>query len=63
MNRLLYTYNVYFFKDLFIIYKYTLSLSSDTPKEGIGSLYRWLWATMWLLGIELITSGRAVGCS
>jgi hypothetical protein len=22
--------------------------------------YRWLWATMWLLGIELRTSGRAV---
>ena len=27
------------------------------------SLYRWLWATMWLLGIELRTFGRAVGCS
>ena len=37
-----------------------LSLSSDTPEEGIRSLYRWLWATMWLLGIELGTSGRAV---
>jgi hypothetical protein len=28
------------------------------PEEGIGSHYRWLWATMWLLGIELRTSGR-----
>jgi hypothetical protein len=30
-------------------------------EEGTGSHYRWLWATMWLLGIELRTSGRAVG--
>jgi hypothetical protein len=39
----------------------TLSLSSDTPEEGIRSHYRWLWATMWFLGIELRTSGRATG--
>jgi hypothetical protein len=38
----------------------TLSLSSDMPKEDIGSHYRWLWATIWLLGIELRTSGRAL---
>jgi hypothetical protein len=52
---------VYFFKDLFIYFMYmsTLSLSSGTPEEGIGSHYRWLWATMWLLGIELRTSGKA----
>jgi hypothetical protein len=30
--------------------------SSDTPEEGIRSHYRWLWATMWLLGIELRSS-------
>jgi hypothetical protein len=30
-----------------------------TPEEGIRSHYRWLWATMWLLGIELRTSGRS----
>jgi hypothetical protein len=36
-------------------------LSSDTPEEGIRSHYRWLWATMWLLGIELRTCGRVVG--
>jgi hypothetical protein len=37
-----------FFKDLVISFMYvnTLSLSSDTPKEGIRSHYRWLWATM-----------------
>jgi len=48
---------VHFFKR-FIYFMYTLSLSSDT--SGIGSHYRWLWATMWLLGFELRTSGRAV---
>jgi hypothetical protein len=32
-------------------------LSSDTPEEGIRSHYIWLW----LLGIELRTSGRTVG--
>jgi hypothetical protein len=42
------------------MYVSTLSLSSDTTEEGIRSHYRWLWATMWLLGIELRTSGRAV---
>jgi len=36
------------------------SLSSDTPEEVIGSHYRWLWVTMWFLGFELRTSGRAV---
>jgi len=50
-----------FFKDLFyFIYVSTLSLSSDTPEEGIRFCYRWLWSTMWLLGFELRTSGRAV---
>jgi hypothetical protein len=38
----------------------SMLLSSDTPEEGIGSHYRWLRATMWLLGIELRTSGGAV---
>jgi hypothetical protein len=38
----------------------TLSLSSDMPEEDSRSHYRWLWATMWLLGIEFRTSGRAV---
>ena len=35
-------------------------LPSDTPEEGIRTCYRWLWATMLLLGIELRTSWRAV---
>jgi len=29
-------------------------------RRDIGSHYRWLWATMWLLGIELRTSGRTI---
>jgi hypothetical protein len=40
-----------YFMDVSILY-----LSSDTPEESIRSHYRWLWATMWLLGIELKTS-------
>ena len=40
---------------IYLMYVSTLLLSSDTPEEGIRS------ATMWLLGIELGTSGRAVG--
>jgi len=45
---------------IYSIYVSTLSLSLDRPEEGIGSHYRWLWATMWLLGIELRSFGRAV---
>jgi hypothetical protein len=55
---------IYFFKDLFIyifyVYMSILSLSLDTQEKGIRSNYRWLWTTMWLLGIELMTFGRAV---
>jgi hypothetical protein len=38
------------------MYVSTLYLPSDSPEEGIRSHYRWLWATMWLLGIELTWS-------
>jgi hypothetical protein len=53
---------LFFLKDLFIYFMYasTLLCSSDTPEEGMGSQYRWLWANMWLLGIELRNSGRAI---
>jgi hypothetical protein len=50
------------FKDLFIyfylfnVYKYNGIVFRNTRSH-----YRWLWATMWLLGIELRTSGRAAG--
>jgi hypothetical protein len=29
-------------------------------EEAFRSYYRWLWATMWLLGLELRISGRTV---
>jgi hypothetical protein len=51
---------IFFFKDLFILCMSTLLLSSGTPEEGIGSHYRGLRATMWLLGTEPRTSRRAV---
>lgn len=41
-----------FFKDLFIHVFYICMLSSCTSEEGIKSHYRWLWATMWWLGIK-----------
>jgi hypothetical protein len=45
---------------LFYVYDSSICMYTCVPEEGIGSHYRWLWATMWLLGIELRTSGRAV---
>jgi hypothetical protein len=55
----------HFFKDLFVclfvcLFYVITSLSLDTPEEGIRPYYRWLWAPMWLLGIKLRSSGRAV---
>ena len=54
------------FDKYFICFKiYLLILECSTctytcmPEEGIGSHYRWFRATMWLLGIELRTSGKA----
>ena len=40
--------------------EYMNVLTSCTPEEGIRSHYRWMWATMWLLGVELRTSRKAV---
>jgi hypothetical protein len=45
-------------KDLFIYL--WVRCSCFTSEEAIGSYYKWLWATMWLLGFELRTSGRTV---
>jgi hypothetical protein len=54
----------YIFLEIYLfIYFISMSTplhSSDIPEEAIRPHYRWLWATMWLLGIELQTSGRAV---
>jgi hypothetical protein len=50
----------FLFLKICFIYITTLELSSDTSEEGIRSHYRLLWATMWLLGIEHRSFGRAV---
>ena len=47
-----------FSKDLLCIQR-SSSMYARRPEQGTRSHYRWLWATMWLLGIELRTSGRA----
>jgi hypothetical protein len=44
---------------LFKHFMYVSALSSCTWEEGIRFHYRWLWATMWLLGTELKTFCRA----
>jgi hypothetical protein len=44
----------------YFIHVNTQSLFSVTPEESIRSHYRWLWATMRFLAIELGTSGRPV---
>jgi len=47
-------------KDLFIhVFMHMSGLSSCAPEGGIRSHYRWLWAIIWLLGIELRSSGRS----
>ena len=45
---------------IYFMYVSILYLFADTPEEAIRSHCRWLWGTMWLLGIELKTSGKAV---
>jgi hypothetical protein len=61
LNYFLFFFKVFFLRILFIYFMWmiTLSISSDTSEKGIRSHYRWLWATMWLLIIELRTSGRS----
>jgi hypothetical protein len=45
--------------NLFYVYECSICMYTLMSEEDIRSHYRWLWATMWLLGIELPTSGRA----
>jgi hypothetical protein len=49
--------NIFSKRFIYLMYVSILSLSSNIS-EDIGSHYRWLWATMWLLGMELRTSGE-----
>jgi hypothetical protein len=53
-------FELIFIRFIYFMYMSILLLSSGTPEEGIRSHYRCLWATMWLLGIELMTSRIAV---
>ena len=41
----------------------SICIYTCVPTEGIRFHYRWLWATTWLLGIELRTFRRAVSPS
>lgn len=43
---------------LFKIYLLCIIVFCLHVRKGIKSQYRWFWATTWLLGIELKTSGR-----
>jgi hypothetical protein len=47
---------------IYLLYGYECSscMSTYIPVESTRSHFRWLWATMWLLGIEVKTSGRVV---
>ena len=51
----------FLFVSFCLLFVFECSNWMDTcmPEEGIRSRYRWLWATIWVLGIELRTSGRA----
>lgn len=45
---------------LLFSYEYTAAFFRHTLEECIGSHYRWLRATMWLLRIELRISGKGI---
>ena len=45
---------------IFFIWVHCSCLQTHTSRVCIRSHYRWLWSTMWLLGIELRTYVRAV---
>ena len=47
---------LFFFFSFILFIWYTVTVFRHTRRGH----YRWLWATMWLLGNELRTSGRAV---
>ena len=46
---------------IYLFYLYEFINVSIFGQDSIRSHYRWLWATIWLWGVELKTSGRAVG--
>jgi hypothetical protein len=53
---------LFFFLIIFLTYfmfECSICMYTFIPEEGTRSHYRWLWADMWLLEIELRPSGRA----
>jgi hypothetical protein len=46
-------------KKIYLCIYHSACIYACMPEEGTKSHYKWLWTTMWLLGIELSTSGRA----
>jgi len=57
-------FSFYFLRYIYFMYVSTLWLSSDTPKEGTGSLLQMVVSHHVVAGNELRTSGRAVSqCS
>jgi hypothetical protein len=57
------SFTLFFFFKIYLLYVSTLSCLQTHQKRASDLCYRWLWATMWLLGFELRTFGRAGGCS
>jgi hypothetical protein len=44
---------------IYLLINYVYNVLPAQTEEGTRSHYRWLWTTLWLLGFELRTSGRA----
>ena len=52
-------FSIPFFNIYLLYIHYSVCLYACRPEECTRPHYRWLWATMWLPGIELRTFGRA----
>jgi hypothetical protein len=54
----------FFFFNIYLFYlcQFTVTIFKHTrnPNQGFWFHYKWLWASMWLLGIELRTPRRVV---
>ena len=48
-----------FFLTYLLCIQYPACMYACRTEKGTRSYYRWLWATIWLLGIEFRTFGRA----
>jgi hypothetical protein len=57
LQSLVFFFKIYLFISCMCVYCRCLQTHQ---KKASDPHYRWLWVTMWLMGIELRTSGRAV---